>query len=1836
MQKLCLKPQDPLRRQLLVSFGSSAFLTLAFVVALASITVHSAGHAVKERSNEVMRDQVVRNIVTSTRNLADQFTAYLLTLDGTVQLMAEFARDRIVGYGEEGWDDDRYVPFFDIESQTNKYPLRSPPLPLDWQINPNIVSENAWEHLQERTPLNPEGRLTSQSSSFAMQGTCDPNITDSNHFNYYPNCTDENNNILTGGKVQPVSTAKAIYDKAGDLNVFLKPLFESQRDAYFLGIYFHNAGAGATLTYPGVSRGGYLETYESGGCDWMRNTNPYTKRPFGTDEEIGRCHMQGTVVSEREFNPMEEIWCQEMALHPEKVVKYGPYTRANSGNFRLMSAGTGIFDRKNGNFIGCAAMKVPVDFLAMSLSDSLLVEDSIIAVVRFDNGHLVADSNSSYALFENDGSHHISETGMISTEQFETFRSIILSIPQYTETAVRDAMAKTVLPCEKGGLISAYPLPTPPIEYDPQYKPDFLMIQVIGDEIFLSISKNAEAINADVRATVLVSAMLGFTAVMIVLAIVWCVSRVLTRPLSWIEGIAWQIVNHSDCRASNKLLVGKSYDLTPIVQCAPTSEITDLVIEFRRMIEGFSGGGASIVAEPALVEIRNELTWQSDFRQLYCRDQSDPTGFSCVDLQSVEVPMVAVAKPKSGTFSSFVAKLEKRILSSSIGSETPPSSCDQSSELDESRDKIAASIVPAPNQKHRGKNVLFTTDEDRGSVSKNDYRCALQNNSVLRSALFWWILLLLVVPLITANVIICAIVSANVERILPSWVSLVAETSITLEIEALMVTVASKAVLALTVLYEPMRDLHLLTRVSGWLLFDGIRRSVSFTEADKSSTEECKTYFADQSCPFYSQSRAPCPCDWEEPYEFSRRTCTEGNHTGLERRFLSDETFQLSKTRSIQKRFVSCQARDTDAFTGNRNSSQSFPTFDYSPETTLWWNTFDEMPGSEQGADVSGFATTYARARVSSAMAVVDFPIYNYAVKVARPKINVATYLGFEGDGLLTGFSGCRYSQTALSSFSSRKTNQASELAPDLCPLGKYGYDPRCRPWYASGKAQYLSSGSMLHVTAPYFFLGDTKVGTTVTAPVVNPNTDEFAGMAGLDFYPEMLRRSLATLNDLTSFIITPTEDVFGGDTVVAPNNTQPWMSASIVDLLFQFDEEGSQNREYFRNEILPRMRNGEKGCVRFKRNLDDGGEQVLILAFYPVFVRELSIVDPSDFGRGAITSGKLVYSVGIFACEGNMRMPFEAIEEDVDQDLRSKATLYFALVAAATFVFTVFAFFTTVMVTEPVILLLQVIQDINNREVQEDVPPLRGGSKETRQVYNSFAKLYKIVQISNTAFFSGNLSWACHFLNDAIRLFRKVDDKKAIGVACNNLANVCYAQIHAHHNCDAGLNTSEDFGVVRAGLEHYDEAIAISEIEFEQATCLVTKAGFAYELADRLFNRGMFLLALQGDPDCPDDGRVRALADVSRARDLDIDTREFLLAHKLLLEHSEAVFGRIIRRIHGLISFHRDEELGELWALQELIEDADQLLLAAWNEPVAPLFQSVSRTGRLQQLEAAAIRLELSRDNDWEAARLAMRMFAEDEYLMEGSFQVAANALLRYSRATDGAMPFTRTTFQSTRSDFRKMLKTCKNGSVDIGKCLIFALEINKRWEDDPIMDRINANCLRLYDECCNPEDSMGLVASTTRGSYSLNLSTKSENEGLQRSTLDIATSGTSGMGSPSLPFAVQMVVDASASQENDSYVLLVADGCSSESYLSIKRQIERLKRERQTTIHFIILGLDAENEAVLRECQTMCTGLSKASFYMNVTLANVDAGFCRIAHVVSHPPVTNSSLQGLTTEKF
>jgi hypothetical protein len=52
-------------------------------------------------------------------------------------------------------------------------------------------------------------------------------------------------------------------------------------------------------------------------------------------------------------------------------------------------------------------------------------------------------------------------------------------------------------------------------------------------------------------------------------------------------------------------------------RCMPRTEIRQLVEEFQTMIHGFSGSGPSHVAEPAIFQLKNNLTWHDDFAKLY-------------------------------------------------------------------------------------------------------------------------------------------------------------------------------------------------------------------------------------------------------------------------------------------------------------------------------------------------------------------------------------------------------------------------------------------------------------------------------------------------------------------------------------------------------------------------------------------------------------------------------------------------------------------------------------------------------------------------------------------------------------------------------------------------------------------------------------------------------------------------------------------------------------------------------------------------------------------------------------------------------------------------------------------------------------------------------------------------------------------------------------------------------------------------------------------------------------------------------------------------------------------
>ena len=124
---------------------------------------------------------------------------------------------------------------------------------------------------------------------------------------------------------------------------------------------------------------------------------------------------------------------------------------------------------------------------------------------------------------------------------------------------------------------------------------------------------------------------------------------------------------------------------------------------------------------------------------------------------------------------------------------------------------------------------------------------------------------------------------------------------------------------------------------------------------------------------------------------------------------------------------------------GDRNIS-SFPSVATSPSTTDWWSDLTTLPGWEKGSTAAGHDSLYDRLRVSSAMPL--FPVlYNYD---AEKENYLAQYVGFEADGLFIRTAGCDVgSAIASSGWKSSEGNGAAELRPDLCPVGKHGYDPR-------------------------------------------------------------------------------------------------------------------------------------------------------------------------------------------------------------------------------------------------------------------------------------------------------------------------------------------------------------------------------------------------------------------------------------------------------------------------------------------------------------------------------------------------------------------------------------------------------------------------------------------------------------------------------------------------------------------------------------------------------------------------------------------------------------------------
>jgi hypothetical protein len=506
----------------------------------------------------------------------------------------------------------------------------------------------------------------------------------------------------------------------------------------------------------------------------------------------------------------------------------------------------------------------------------------------------------------------------------------------------------------------------------------------------------------------------------------------------------------------------------------------------------------------------------------------------------------------------------------------------------------------------------------------------------VRSKLFWRILFILVVPLTLVILFITLMTVGAIDDTVEQWNNFIYDSFVVVEHERMGHVAKAQASLFQAVLNMASRDLYILSRVSGWLMFGGVARTKSFTAVEEAS-EGCKFGLNKSSCVLTSkQYVSPCPCP-------------VGPWADRNQRCMASLKF---KDRRQQRRFYAGLRYDR------------FPEYDFSsPDFTLWWNDTSNMPGSQRGPNATGVATTYDRTRVLAAMAAVEVPIYNYAISLGRPSLGLTFFIAFNSDGFMTGFSGCEHFEATVPFFESTGADGAASVAPDLCQEGKFGYDPRCQRWY--GEA--IVRNETTYVSPPFRMDWSThprRVLILLSQPIRKAESSKYIGQVVAHVDTEAIASAFSST---MTFVVSVNSDVYEDDSVVHPQ-TSTW--ASVPQGL---NNQTNETKHAFDTEILPSMRNGSVCTQNLSWTNPDGLSDNLTVAFAPVRLSSLKAVDATNFSSGTESSDSLTHSVGYSRLASEIKKPFETEKSKTLDKLDREA--YTPAAVAVLFVFAYIGF---------------------------------------------------------------------------------------------------------------------------------------------------------------------------------------------------------------------------------------------------------------------------------------------------------------------------------------------------------------------------------------------------------------------------------------------------------------------------------------------------------------------------------------------------------------------------------
>ena len=295
-----------------------------------------------------------------------------------------------------------------------------------------------------------------------------------------------------------------------------------------------------------------------------------------------------------------------------------------------------------------------------------------------------------------------------------------------------------------------------------------------------------------------------------------------------------------------------------------------------------------------------------------------------------------------------------------------------------------------------------------------------------------------------------------------------------------------------------------------------------------------------------------------------------------------------------------------------------------------------------------------------------------------------------------------------------------------------------------------------------------------------------------------------------------------------------------------------------------------------------------------------------------------------------------------------------------------------------------------------------KGSCREVDSVYETMEMLYKVVRFANNAFFAGDLEKAYDVLKDSLKLFIRLNNKKAIAVASNNLGNTMLTMYRtmaiSGDETMCGLSKKD---IVAKGTAYHAHAIKLGEEAYDlfyneqgwSEECL----SFMQFLANRYFNRAMFLLTVKDDHAHPKEAESMGFRDLQITSDMDVEIVDQCLEMGFKIDRVER-YDLMMSRVRGLLALSKLGYSAKDLEIDEHVKCLFRDLKNALKNPGHELFETVSPAGRMQKLDVELIKYLLqAKEDSTNAARVAIRMLVEDEYISCYSQQEAYRALLLF-----------------------------------------------------------------------------------------------------------------------------------------------------------------------------------------------------------------------------------------------